>query len=108
MGKAVATSVTFTPNPAGIRQLNDPDGLVGRGTQRAADKTADRVRQLIVGYGLVDTGAMLSDVQTLVVGADADAVRIQVGNPNTPYALYQSEHFFREALDQLTVGDWDQ
>lgn len=104
----IKTKVTFKPDSAGIAELNEPSGIVGRGTQRAADALAERVRALIAGYGLVDTGAMLADVTTLVVGADADGVRIQVGNPNTKYALYQREHFYEEALAALKPGDWNE
>ena len=106
MPDGVKATVRFKRDSGGIAELNTSNGLVGRGTQRAADKTAERVRGLIVGHGLVDTGAMLADVQTLVVAADHDQVRIQVGTPNAVYSLYQREHFFREALEQLTVGDW--
>lgn len=109
MGKAVSVrSVTFKPDRRGIASLNDPNGLVGRGTERAAEKTAERVRQLIVGYGLVDTGAMLADVTVGGREQSADRVRLQVGTPNTPYSLYQDQRFFTEALERVTVGDWNQ
>jgi hypothetical protein len=93
---------------AAIAALNESDGLVGRAVQRAADVTAERIRTLIRGYGLVDTGAMLGDVQALPAVADADKVTIRVGTPNVEYALYQRDHFLTEALADVTVNDYQE
>lgn len=91
-----------------LAALNDPDAIVGRAAQRAADVTAERMRDAIRSADLIDTGRMLGDVQTRLEVTSADEVRIAVGTPNTPYALYQRQHFLMDSLDQLSPADFDE
>ena len=113
----VKVRVTFKPDQGGIAALNEPGGIVFLGTMRAAERTAERARKLIVGHDLIDTGAMLADVTVmedgggggLVVGGggSGDGVRLSVGTPNVAYTRYQREPFLTEALAQLTVHDFE-
>lgn len=93
---------------AAVRALNDREGLVGEGTLRAGEATAERIRRKIQQYGLIDTGNMLRDVQATLTEATADRVVVSAGTPNVEYTLYQRDHFLLEALSEATPADWNQ
>lgn len=91
-----------------IAALNFAEGIVGRATMRAGEVAAGRVRNLIQSYDLIDTGAMLEDVQAQLRQNDRDGVTVAVGTPNVEHTLYQREPFLLEALAETTPADFDE
>lgn len=108
MIRDVDISIRVNLDPQAVAALNDANGPVGRGATRAGEKLAQRIRDKIVAYDLVDTGEMLDDVQSFTAEANADGVTVSAGTPNVEYTLYQREPFLLEALGESTVGDWDE
>lgn len=97
--------VTVTLDPGALTALNGPDGVVGRATLRAGDRTAERMRQNILSADLVDTGEMVGTTRAELTGYDILSTTVEAGSAAEHAVFHQRP--FRDALAQLSPDDFD-